>query len=163
MRTDKTIRKSSLVKDKYSIIIDKDGVHTADKQGNRYFRGRLQSKISMTQYNFEQAKNFWAKQSVNGKPLNLMEVRIKTAANSVIPYNSPTQPIMAPKIAARDESNRVIWYNVKFENGETGWICNKFYFRITEIAQMAAADTIHQIYNDKKVIACIRTIMERQK
>lgn len=155
--------KYSIVNDKDTITVNTDGVHTSDKMGNRYYRGRLQTRIHMTKIYFDEAKQFWEKQTVNGNPMNLVELQVVIATNSAIPYNSPLQRRTIPQVTANNESNRVGWYNVKFENGETGWICNRLYVSFVEAAQGVAVDTVHQIYNDKKVIACVRSIMEKQK
>lgn len=149
--------------EKNIILINSNGVYTHDKQGNNYYRGRLQTRIRMTKFYFDEAKIFWSKQTLNGKPMKLEELNVMVAANSTIPYNSPSQRRIVPQIVEREESNRVAWYNVKFENGETGWICNSVYFSAADAAHGIAVDTVHQIYNDKKVIACIRAIMEKQK
>ena len=144
------------------IIINSDGVHTNDKRGNRYYRGRAQARIEMTRVYFNQAQNFWRNQTLNGEPLELVEIVVQTAANSAIPYNSPSQRRVAPKSVARPESNRVAWYNVKFSNAETGWVCNRLYQSVIDAAEGLAIDTVHQIYNDNKVIACTRGILQQQ-
>lgn len=145
------------------IKINSEGVYTGDKRGNRYYRGRLQTRLNMTCAYFDEAKRFWATQTLNGEPMNLQEVQVIVAANSAIPYNSILQTRSTPRLAERDESNKVGWYNIKFENGETGWVCNVLYPSVGSASICAAVDTVHKIYNDKKVIACIRSIMEKQK
>lgn len=149
--------------EKNVVKINSDGVHTPDKKGNRYYRGRLQTRLHMTELYFDQARSFWSKQTLNGQPMKLVEVQVIAAANNTIPYNSPLQQRTLPQVVERDESNRVGWYNVKFENGETGWICNMLYCSVASASQCVAVDTIYQLYNDKKVIACVRSIMEKQK
>ncbi len=149
--------------EKHGVIINSSGVHTSDKKGNRYYRGRLQANVRMTSLYFSLAQKFWANQTLNGQPLKLVELQVVAGANSTIPYNSPTQRRMVPQIVPRDESNRVGWYNVKFDNCETGWICNNMYFSAADAAHGIAVDTVYQIYNDKKVIACIQSRLSNQR
>ena len=160
MNNKKAVRSSG---DKDTILINSNGVYTHDKQGNSYYRGRLQTRIRMTKFYFDEAKAFWSKQTLNGQPMKLEALRVMVAANNTIPYNSPLQRRVVPQIVSREEFNRVAWYNVKFENGETGWVCNTVYFSAADAAHGIAVDTVHQIYNDKKVIACIKAMMEKQK
>lgn len=146
------------------IVINSDGVQTSDARGNRFYRGRPQSRIEMTHVYFTHAQDFWRNQTLNGTPLELREIVVQTAANSAIPYNSPAQRRTTPRSVPNHESNRVAWYNVKFANGETGWICNRLYRNLKEAAEGIAVDTVYQIYNDKKVIDCIqKVLLQNQK
>ena len=153
--------KKPLYKD--CVIITSGGVKTSDKKGDKFYRGQPQSNISMTGLYFTQAQNFWAKQVLNGQPMNLLEVQVIAASNSVIPYNMPNTSAVVPQLAARKDLNSIGWYNVKFENGETGWICGSLYPTGADAARAVAADTVYKLYNDRKVIACVRSIMEKQK
>lgn len=146
------------------ITINSDGVHTSDIHGNRFYFGHRQARIEMTRVYFDLAKQFWEKQTLNGQPLILRELQVQMATNSTIPYDSPAQRRDVPKSSTRPEANRVAWYNVKFENGETGWICNGLtYPNIKSAAEGLAVDTVHKIYNDKKIINCILSMVQNQK
>lgn len=153
-----------LVMDKNNgIVINSDGVQTNDVRGYKYYRGYLQRGLNTVQTSFAQAKNFWAQQLLNGQPLQLKALCVQTAANNTIPYNSASQNHIAPVESSNLRMNRVVWYNVKFETGETGWICNKMYSSVADASMGAAADILHQIYQDKKVIACIREMMAHNR
>ena len=168
IKTDKTAQVTyrilpTIAAEEY-IVINSDGVKTSDVRGNRFYRGRPQSRIEMTGVYFAHAQEFWRNQTLNGAPLELREIVVQTAANSAIPYNSPAQRRTMPRSAPSQESNRVAWYNVKFAHGETGWICNRLYRNLKEAAEGAAVDTVYQIYNDKKVIDCIqKVLLQNQK
>ncbi len=157
----KKINKNSIYKN--SVIINENGVSTNDKKGDKFYRGQQQANIKMTVFYFGQAQKFWANQVVNGQPMKLIEVQVIAAANSVIPYNSPSKKSLLPKLADRDDLNNVGWYNVKFEKDETGWICSSLYPSGADAARSVAADVVYKIYNDKKIIAWIRSVMEKQK
>lgn len=146
------------------ITINSDGVHTNDALGNRFYYGHRQARIEMTRVYFNFAQNFWKHQILNGHPLVLRELQVQMATNSTIPYNSPAQRRDTPKSSVRADANRVAWYNVKFENGETGWICSGLpYSNIKSAAEGLAVDTVYKIYNDKKIINCILSMMQNQK
>ena len=144
------------------VIINSNGVYLDDARGNRYYYGYQQTKLSMISYYFEHAKQFWNHQTINGVPLELQEIRVQTAANSSVPYNFEWQTRRTP-IATRDvRKNRVAWYNIKFNVGETGWICNKLYMTLFDAATNIAAETAHQLYNDQRVIDCVRNLITKQ-
>ena len=146
------------------ITINSDGVHTKDSLGNRFYYGYRQARIEMTRVYFNLTQEFWKHQTLNGQPLMLRELQVQMATNSTIPYNSPAQRRDTPKSSARADANRVAWYNVKFENGETGWICSGLpYSNIKSAAEGLAVDTVYKIYNDKKIINCILSMMQNQK
>lgn len=144
------------------VIINSNGVHSDDARGNRYYYGYPQTKLSMISYYFDQAKQFWANQTINGRPLELREICVQTAANSSVPYNFESQVRRTPIADADRRKNRVAWYNVKFNVGETGWICNGMYMTLFDAASNIAADTAYQLYTDQKVIRCVRVLMNQK-
>ena len=78
------------------VTVNSDGVHSDDARGNRYYYGYPQTKLSMISYYFDQAKQFWANQTINGRPLELREICVQTAANSSVPYNFESQVRRTP-------------------------------------------------------------------
>lgn len=145
------------------ITVNDSGVYSNDARGNKYYRGYPQTNLNMARFYFAQAKNFWAHQTLNGRPLVLREVQLQTAANSSVPYNMSYQKRAAPTEAPGIKVNRVAWYNVKFDCGETGWICNRLYLSVADACTNLAVDTLYQLYMDKKVVSCIRDVMENTR
>lgn len=133
----------------YNITINGNGVFTSDAAGNQYYRGVKQNSIGMTQACFQDAQKYWAGVKLNGYQPMLREIVVCSAANSVIPYNTVANknPVQGARL-----SNRVIWYNVKFDvdnkNIETGWICAKLVSSEYEASQSAAAIAAYAIGKD---------------
>lgn len=145
------------------VTITANGFSTSDRRGNKYYNGYALSGIGMARVCFEQAKNFWGKYSVNNVPLELKEVKVQIAKNNSIPYNSPEQRRSAPVSSKEMHENRISWYNLKFNIGETGWICSKFYYSPYDANTRGPVDTLKDIYNDSKIVNCIYALMQRQK
>lgn len=141
------------------ILIDADGIHISDEGGRNYYRGYAVARVHMARVYFENARNFWRTQTLNGRPLELQSVRVVTAGNSVIPYNSPVQRQTVPVSALENWKNRVAWYNVSFDVGETGWICNKLYQSFPDAVANVANDTLLALYSDKKIVACLNQVI----
>lgn len=145
-----------------TVVVDVNGVHTKDARGNGYYHGRIQTRTRMTSYYFDKARQFWASQTINGQPMELLEVMAMAAANATVPYNSELQRRDLPRVSLRDASNHVGWYNIRFANGETGWLCDHVYRNATDAAQKVAVETVLKLYTNEKTIQCVRALIEKQ-
>lgn len=159
IQTYDSVISNSKINPKDYILIDATGLRTSDERGTNHYRGYAVTRVHVARVYFENARNFWRTQTLNGRPLELQSVRVMTAGNSVIPYNSPVQHQTVPVSAAENWKNRVAWYNVTFDVGETGWICNKLYQSFPDAAANIANDTLLALYSDKKIIACLKQII----
>lgn len=70
--------------------------------------------------------------------------------------------VFIPTMHAATGIITVIRYNMKFNVGETGWICNGMYMTLFDAASNIAADTAYQLYTDQRVIRCVRVLMNQK-
>lgn len=142
-----------------SILINSDKMSVQNSKDNIHYHGYPLLRPHVSEIYFSMAQNFWRTQTLNGMPMDLQSVEVIAAQNNVIPYNSVMQKRALPIVSPNRLANRVAWYNVKFNHGETGWICNKMYGSVANAAQDVLNDTLVALYVDKKIIACVKQFL----
>ncbi len=131
------------------ITIDAAGVRTNDRLGNNHYRGREQANIKMTAKAFEEVRNFWTTQTINGMAVQINSIRVITAENNMLPSNSYNFRNIIPREDTTNKNNRVAWYNVNFTVGDrtldTGWVCHQLYRAQYDAIIFAASEVVRDM------------------
>ncbi len=153
------------------ITIDNSGVHTKDRLGNSHYRGRPQANINVTAKSFDQVRDVWSHQTINGMPVQINSVQVITAENNMLPSNTYNARNIIPREDMSNKNNRVAWYNANVTIGDktmdTGWVCYHLYRTQYDATILAASEIVrdlrHPRYINRYVLRLLDAVYSAQR